>query len=119
MGKFIIIFIAIPKKCEDNDKQADREIEILNFAQSVMRENIVDWYFTIALMVFCFWSIAFIQDSTTPKNHRLSWLVLLIAPLFWPLVLPISGWELTTKALNHRFLHSRQPNWNRYKQNSQ
>ena len=77
----------------------------MNWVESVMWENIAAWYCTIALMVFCFWLMIFIQDSSTPKNHRLSWLVLLIAPLFWPLVLPISSWELTVKTLSNRFLH--------------
>jgi len=66
-----------------------------------MSENLVTWYFTISLMVFSFWFMLFSQDYSTPKTDLISWIVLLIAPLFWPIVLPISSWELTRKILNN------------------
>ncbi len=59
-------------------------------------------YLTISLITFCFWLVIFWQDNTTPKNHLLSWIVLLIASIFWPIVLPISSWELTMKALSNQ-----------------
>jgi len=55
-------------------------------------------YGMIALVLFCFWLGLFFRDSTTPKNDKVSWLVLLIAPLFWPIVLPIAIWELIQKS---------------------
>ena len=55
------------------------------------------WYLTIAITVFIYWLGLFIADSSTPKNHLDSWLVLFIAPLFWPIVVPISIWELIRK----------------------
>ena len=55
------------------------------------------WYLTITITVFTYWLGLFIADSSTPKNHLDSWLVLVIAPLFWPIVVPLSIWELLNK----------------------
>ena len=63
-----------------------------------MFHNIYFCYFTMAATVFCVWLLLFLLDKTTPKNHFISWLVLLIAPLFWPIVLPLSIKELIIKA---------------------
>jgi hypothetical protein len=63
-----------------------------------MLNNILVWYLAIALIVFCVWFGLFLKDNTTPNNHLLSWLVLLIAPFFWPIVLPLSAIELLGKA---------------------
>lgn len=63
-----------------------------------MLNNILVWYLAIALIVFCIWFGLFLKDNTTPNNHLLSWIVLLIAPLFWPIVLPLSAIELLSKA---------------------
>ena len=59
--------------------------------------NILIWYFTIALAIFGVWLGLFLLDDTTPNNHLISWIVLLIAPLFWPIVLPLSIRELVMK----------------------
>ena len=64
-----------------------------------MPENIVVWYWTIYCMVFIYWSMLFHQDESTPNNDLVSWSFLLITPLLWPIVLPISSWELSRKAL--------------------
>jgi len=64
-----------------------------------MSENVMAWYWTISLMVFVYWFILFYQDQSTPKNDLISWTFLLIAPFLWPLILPISSWELSHKAL--------------------
>ncbi len=53
------------------------------------------WYLTIASAVFVYFLGFFIADTSTPKNHLDSWLVLLIAPLFWPIVVPMSILELS------------------------
>lgn len=45
-------------------------------------------YITGALLVFGFSLQAFLKDTSTPKTDRLSWLVLILASLFWPIVLP-------------------------------
>ncbi|MDJ0591504.1 MAG: hypothetical protein QNJ72_16140 [Pleurocapsa sp. MO_226.B13] len=63
-----------------------------------MSENIATWYWTIYFLVFTYWFMLFYQDNSTPNNDLISWAFLLIAPLFWPLVLPISSWELSRKA---------------------
>jgi uncharacterized membrane protein len=45
-------------------------------------------YFTGASLVFGILLNAFIKDSSTPKTDVTSWLVLIIATLLWPIVLP-------------------------------
>jgi hypothetical protein len=67
-----------------------------------MLNNILLWYLAIALIVFCCWLGLFLKDDTTPNNHLLSWLVLAIAPFFWPIVLPLSSIELLGKAMKKR-----------------
>lgn len=62
---------------------------------------IVTWYLAIASIVFVYWLMLFYLDETTSKFDPISWLVLLIAPWFWPIVLPISSWELSRKSLKN------------------
>jgi hypothetical protein len=45
-------------------------------------------YVTGALLVFGFSLQAFLRDTSTPKTDRLSWMVLIVASLFWPITLP-------------------------------
>lgn len=66
-----------------------------------MSTNILAWYWAIYWMVFVYWFILFLQDETTPNSDLISWIILLIAPLFWFIVLPISSWELSRKALHN------------------
>lgn len=66
-----------------------------------MSTYIINWYWTIALIVFIHWFTIFLQDTSTLKTDLMSWLVLLIAPLFWPIVLPISSWELNRKYIKN------------------
>ena len=69
--------------------------------------NVFFVYGMIAFMVFCFWLSLFVLDSTTPKNDKFSWLVLLIVPLFWLIVLPLAIWELIHKnKANKEIFHS-------------
>ncbi|VEP13059.1 conserved hypothetical protein [Hyella patelloides LEGE 07179] len=56
------------------------------------------WYLTVSAIVFCYWLGLFIADRSTPNTHIASWLILFVAPLFWPIVLPISIVELMTKS---------------------
>lgn len=67
-----------------------------------MFRNISIGYLTMASAIFCVWFGLFILDKTTPKNHVISWIILLIAPLFWPIVLPLSIRELVIKARNNK-----------------
>ncbi len=39
----------------------------------------------------------FIQDQTTPNNDRVSWIILIVASLFWPISLPLSYLERNLK----------------------
>ena len=66
-----------------------------------MSANIVIWYWTIYCMVLVYWVMLFYLDESTLNNDLVSWSFLLIAPLLWPIVLPISSWELSQKALNN------------------
>lgn len=63
-----------------------------------MLNNIFYGYFTITLVVFGIWFSLFLLDKTTPKDHFVSWVILLVAPWFWPIVLPVSIRELFVKA---------------------
>lgn len=62
-----------------------------------MLATIVNWYWTIALMVFFRWLMNFNLDRTTSKLDLTSWIVILIGPLFWPIILPLSNLELSHK----------------------
>ena len=63
--------------------------------------DVLAWYWIITLMVFSYWLLLFTSDSTTSKLDLTSWCFLLIAPLFWPVVLPVSSWELSRKSLDN------------------
>lgn len=45
-------------------------------------------YTSGACLVFGLSLRAFLKDDSTPKTDLVSWLVVLVATLFWPLVLP-------------------------------
>ncbi len=45
-------------------------------------------YITGALLVFGLSLQSFLKDTTTPKTDRTSWLVILVATVLWPIVLP-------------------------------
>ncbi len=73
-------------------------------ADKKMSENIVSWYWTIYLMVFIYWFLLFYLDSNTSKIDLLSWTILLVAPLLWPIILPLSSWELSRNSLKNILL---------------
>ncbi|HLO51518.1 MAG TPA: hypothetical protein VK211_24100 [Kamptonema sp.] len=62
-----------------------------------MLTNAVVCYLIIALVVFKVWLEAFWGDTTTPKTNCISWTALILAPLLWPIVLPLSNFELAVK----------------------
>ena len=62
-----------------------------------MLGNALFCYLMIALAVFSVWLEAFWADATTPKTNCTSWAALMLAPLFWPIVLPLSNFEIVTK----------------------
>jgi hypothetical protein len=56
-------------------------------------------YYTLgALASFSVCFKAFIEDSTTPLSDQTSWGVLAVTTVFWPITIPISWLELTSKS---------------------
>ena len=56
--------------------------------------TIIVGYFSIAFIVFCVWFTSFLNDTATSKKDLKSWIILLMGPLFWPVVLPLSFLQL-------------------------
>ncbi|MEG4571423.1 hypothetical protein QUA56_01655 [Microcoleus sp. N3A4] len=54
-------------------------------------------YFSIALIVFLVWFKSFWNDKATSKKDLISWIALVLGPLFWPVVLPLSLLQITSK----------------------
>ena len=54
-------------------------------------------YFSIALIVFLVWFKSFWNDTATSKNDLISWIALVIGPLVWPVVLPLSILQIARK----------------------
>ncbi|MEL6579214.1 MAG: hypothetical protein AAFQ14_05655 [Cyanobacteria bacterium J06621_12] len=54
-------------------------------------------YLTISLMISFLYLGKFLLDSSTDKSDYSSWIALLIAFVFWPILLPVSSWELSQK----------------------
>lgn len=50
-------------------------------------------YLVMAFVVFLVFLQSFLRDKTTPKNHKGSWIVLGLAAIFWPIVVPLAGLE--------------------------
>ena len=75
-----------------------------------MNEQILGCYLIITLIISCFWLLLFWKDNTTPKNHLTSWLIILIAPWFWPIVIPLSIAELSRKLTKLKKMESHQRN---------
>lgn len=71
-----------------------------------MSQNTVTLYWTIYFLVVTYWWMLFCLDESTSKTHLVSWSFLLVAPLFWPIVLPICSWELSQKALLQKLIMS-------------
>jgi hypothetical protein len=58
--------------------------------QPIFLMMIIVGYFSIAFIVFCTWFKSFWNDTATSKKDWKSWIVLLMGPLLWPVVLPLS-----------------------------
>ena len=69
-----------------------------------MPHHLLAWYFTVALMLFSLWLTLFLQDDTASKSDWICWLIVIIAPFFWPVVLPVASWELANKALRSTYI---------------
>ena len=55
------------------------------------------WYLSIASLVFVYWFSFFLADQETKKDHLMSWVVLIIASLLWPITVPGAIIELASK----------------------
>ena len=55
------------------------------------------WYFSVAFVIFIYWFILFLADRETSKDHLMSWFVLILASLMWPLTVPGAIIELASK----------------------
>jgi len=58
---------------------------------------IVIGYFSVSLIVLVVWFIVFWNDTSTSKKDLLSWVALLLGPLVWPVVLPLSLLQITSR----------------------
>lgn len=67
-------------------------------------ETVLTYYFLIALVAFGMWFAIFLNDSTTPLDDRISWIILILASLFWPITFPSSIIKLTTMEYQNRSL---------------
>jgi hypothetical protein len=54
-------------------------------------------YFFIASIVFAIWFTIFWNDTGTPKNDLISWIALALGPLLWPIVLPVSLLQISSR----------------------
>ncbi len=54
-------------------------------------------YFSIALIVFFVWFKSFWNDTATSKKDLISWIALVIGPLVWPVVLPLSLLQVSSR----------------------
>ncbi|MCZ0902527.1 hypothetical protein ON021_21725, partial [Microcoleus sp. HI-ES] len=61
------------------------------------KKMIMITYFSVALIVFIVWFKSFWNDTATSKKDLISWIALIIGPLFWPVVLPLSLLQITSK----------------------
>lgn len=58
---------------------------------------IIIGYFLIASIVFFVWFQRFWNDTSTSKKDLISWVALVLGPLFWPVVLPFSLFQLNSR----------------------
>jgi polyferredoxin len=58
---------------------------------------IIIGYFSIASIVFLVWFQRFWSDTSTSKKDVISWVALIFGPLFWPVVVPFSLWQINTR----------------------
>ena len=58
---------------------------------------IIIGYFLIASVVFLVWFQRFWNDTSTSKKDLISWVALVLGPLFWPVVLPFSLFQINNK----------------------
>jgi membrane protein DedA with SNARE-associated domain len=72
-----------------------------------MQTNFVSLYLITAALFFVVLLAAFWLDGSTSKQHRLSWMVVLVGALFWGVVLPFAIVERSRRQFRHRVVASR------------
>jgi hypothetical protein len=72
-----------------------------------MHTNFLSFYLLTAGLFSVILFAAFWLDGSTPKQHKLSWLVVLVGALFWGIVLPVAVTERLRKLLRQRAFISR------------
>jgi threonine/homoserine/homoserine lactone efflux protein len=72
-----------------------------------MQTNFVSIYLLTAGLFFLVLLVAFWFDGSTPKQHRLSWMIILIGALFWGVVFPLAVIERSRKLFRQNALVSR------------
>ena len=70
------------------------------------------WYFSVAGLVFFYWLSLFFLDKETPKDHLMSWIVLIVASLLWPVSVPGAMIELANKIKSPQEPDNQQNNQN-------
>ncbi|MEA5519737.1 hypothetical protein [Limnoraphis robusta] len=65
-------------------------------------DTVLTYYFVVAFAAFGMWFTQFWNDPTTPLNDRISWIILFLAPLCWPITIPTSILKLTTMRTRSR-----------------
>ena len=80
---------------------------------------LVLFYVAILQRVFKVWLKFFQQDSDiSPEEKRLSWFILIIGAILWPLVVPISYLGLLERKLEQHNLETNDNNLNYYAKNT-
>jgi uncharacterized membrane protein YpjA len=70
-------------------------------------QNLFSLYLTTAALFFIVLLLAFWMDRSTSKQHRLSWMVVLVGALFWGVVLPFAVIERSRKLFRQGVVASR------------
>lgn len=78
-----------------------------------MQTNFVSVYLLIAGLFFVVLLTAFWLDNSTSKQHRLSWMIILVGALFWGVVLPLAVIERSRKLFGQRVHAARQAHLSR------
>ncbi len=77
-----------------------------------MQASFLAVYLTVALFVFLILLSAFLLDHSTPKIHRLSWVVVVLGSAFWFIVIPLSFAEVVRKVAKVKSCAQKQGNPN-------
>ncbi|NEP15329.1 MAG: hypothetical protein F6J97_00250 [Leptolyngbya sp. SIO4C1] len=71
-------------------------------------------YFLPAIWVAAILSCIHLSDCTASRGDRYAWVVIAIASILWPIVLPISAVELVRKSARKRAAKRRHQLWSSF-----